>query len=114
MTKMYNQKHLQDPYLLFERRTQLIRSRIQMLLIDYINVKCYISRAIIIDEIERLVDDYIERQLVLQKGNTKEEVLDLPKTPKEKLEYDIKIVQYDRVRAKIENFYYERFYKEML
>ena len=68
MTKMYDQKHLQDPYLLFERRTQLIRSRIQILLIDYINVKCYISRAIIVDELERLVDDYIERQLVLQKG----------------------------------------------
>lgn len=67
-TKMYDRKHLQDPYLLFERRTQLIRSRIQTLLVDYINVKCYISRAIIIDELERLVDDYIERQLVLQKG----------------------------------------------
>lgn len=66
--KMYDRKHLQDPYLLFERRTQLIRSRIQTLLVDYINVKCYISRAIIIDELERLVDDYIERQLVLQKG----------------------------------------------
>lgn len=66
--KMYDRKHLQDPYLLFERRTQLIRSRIQTLLTDYINVKCYISRAIIIDELERLVDDYIERQLVLQKG----------------------------------------------
>lgn len=65
---MYDRKHLQDPYLLFERRTQLIRSRIQTLLVDYINVKCYISRAIIIDELERLVDDYIERQLVLQKG----------------------------------------------
>lgn len=66
--KMYDRKHLQDPYLLFARRTQLIRSRIQTLLVDYINVKCYISRAIIIDELERLVDDYIERQLVLQKG----------------------------------------------
>lgn len=66
--KMYDRKHLQDPYLLFERRTQLIRSRIQTLLVDYINVKCYISRAIIVDELERLVDDYIERQLVLQKG----------------------------------------------
>ena len=40
-------------------------------------------------------------------------MLDLPKTPKEQLEYDINIVQDDRVRAKIENFYYERFNKEM-
>lgn len=63
---MYEKKHLQDPYLLFERRTQLMRSRIQTLIVDYINVKCYISRAIIIDELERLVDDYIERQLVLR------------------------------------------------
>ena len=63
---MYEKKHLQDPYLLFERRTQLMRSRIQILIVDYINVKCYISRAIIIDELERLVDDYIERQLVLR------------------------------------------------
>lgn len=64
---MYEKKHLQDPYLLFERRTQLMRSRIQTLIVDYINVKCYISRAIIIDELERLVDDYIERQLILRR-----------------------------------------------
>lgn len=63
---MYEKKHLQDPYLLFKRRTQLMRSRIQTLIVDYTNVKCYISRAIIIDELERLVDDYIERQLVLR------------------------------------------------
>ena len=56
----------------------------------------------------------LKGNLFYKKENTKEEVLDLPKTPKEKLEYDIKIVQDDRVRAKIENFYYERFYKEML
>lgn len=66
--KMYDAKHLQDPYLMFERRTQLLRSRIQILMVDYVNVKCYISRAIIIDELERLVDDYIERKLVLQRG----------------------------------------------
>ena len=69
---MYEVKHFQDPYLLFERRTQLIRSRIQILLIDYINVQHYISKAIIIDEIERLVDDYCERQFVLQRSNKRE------------------------------------------
>lgn len=70
---MYDKKHLQDPYLLFERRTQLLRSRIQILLVDYVNVQHYISKAIIIDELERLVDDYIERQLVLsKKGESRE------------------------------------------
>ena len=73
MMKMYDKKHLQDPYLLFERRTQLLRSRIQILLVDYVNVQHYISKAIIIDELERLVDDYIERQLVLsKKGESRE------------------------------------------
>lgn len=47
------------------------------------------------------------------KKDNKVETLDLPKTPKEQLEYDIQIVKDDRVRAKIENFYYERFCKEM-
>lgn len=57
--------------------------------------------------------------MITLKGNLfyeakrKEETLDLPKTPKEQLEYDLKIVQDDRVRAKIENFYYTRFKKEM-
>lgn len=70
---MYDKKHLQDPYLLFERRTQLLRSRIQILLVDYVNVQHYISKAIIIDELERLVDDYIERQFVLsKKGESRE------------------------------------------
>ena len=68
--KMYDIKHLQDPYLMFERRTQLLRSRIQILMTDLINVQSDISKAIIIDEIERLVDDYIERKLILQRQST--------------------------------------------
>ena len=80
--KMYDAKHLQDPYLMFERRTQLLRSRIQTLIVDYINVKCYISRAIIIDELERLVDDYIERKLVLQRGQQERESTGLTQNSK--------------------------------
>ena len=68
MTKMYNPKHLQDPFLLFERQTQLKRARLRVLLADYDNVKHYVSKAIIVDEIERLVDDIIEREFVLQKS----------------------------------------------
>lgn len=79
---MYEKKHLQDPYLFFERRTQLIRVRIQTLLVDYINVQCYISRAIIIDEIERLVDDYIERKLVLQRQQQERRNPETAKNPK--------------------------------
>lgn len=67
MKMLYEKKHFQDPYLLFERRTQLIRSRLQVLLNDYMHVQHYVSKAIIIDEIERLVDDLIERELVLSK-----------------------------------------------
>ena len=65
---MYDMKHLQDPFYLFERQTQLKRARLRVLLADYDNVKCYISKAIIIDEIERLVDDLIEREFVLQRS----------------------------------------------
>ena len=66
--KMYDPKHLQDPLYLFERRTQLIRARLRVLLQDYANVQHYISKAIIIDEIEQLVDDLIEREFVLQRS----------------------------------------------
>lgn len=66
--KMYNIKHLQDPFYLFERQTQLKRARLRVLLADYNNVKHYISKAIIIDEIEQLVDDLIEREFVLQRN----------------------------------------------
>ena len=41
------------------------------------------------------------------------EALPIPKTEQEKLEYDIQVVQDERTKAKIENFYYERF-KEVL
>ena len=57
--------------------------------------------------------------MIIVKGNlfykeaTEEKVLDLPKTPKEQLEYDLKIVQDERCRAKIENFYNERFKEEI-
>ena len=65
--KMYSKKHLQDPYLLFERRTQLMFNRIQILMVDLKNVQSDIAKAIIIDELEKLVDDYCERKLILSK-----------------------------------------------
>ena len=64
---MYKNKDLQDPNLLFERRMVLMRNRIQILCNDYQNVNHFFSKAIIETELERLVDDYLERQFVLQR-----------------------------------------------
>lgn len=65
---MYQMNDLLDPNLLFERRTILIRSRIQVLINDYNSVNHFFSKAIIITELEKLVDDYCERQYILQRS----------------------------------------------
>ena len=72
---MYQNKDLQDPNLLFKRRLKLMHSRIQILCNDYRNVNHYFSKAIIETELEKLVDDYLERTFILQrkeKGQSKE------------------------------------------
>lgn len=66
---MYNIKDLQDPNLLFEKRTIYMRNRIQVLVNDYQNVNHFFSKAIIETELEKLVDDFIERSFVLQRTN---------------------------------------------
>ena len=65
MTK-YNKDLLSDPYSLFNERTANIRLRILNLQEDYSRVDHYISKAIIQEEIENLVDDLVERTFVLQ------------------------------------------------
>ena len=64
---MYKDKDLQDPNLLFKRRMIYMRNRIQTLCIDYNNVDHYFSKAIIETELEKLVDDYLERKFILQR-----------------------------------------------
>ena len=64
---MYSKKDLLDPNLLFNRRLVLMRNRIQVLCNDYNNVHHYFAKAIIETELERLVDDYLERSFVLQR-----------------------------------------------
>lgn len=66
---MYQNKDLLDPNLLFERRMVLMRNRIQTLVNDYNNVNHFFSKAIIETELERLVDDYLERSFILQRTN---------------------------------------------
>ena len=66
---MYNIKDLQDPNSLFKKRVIYMRNRIQILVNDYNNVNHYFSKAIIETELEKLVDDFIERSFVLQRTN---------------------------------------------
>ena len=65
MTK-YGRDLLNDPYSLFEKRTESIKLRILNLQEDHGRVEHFISKAVIEEEIENLVDDLIERTLVLQ------------------------------------------------
>ena len=57
---------LSDPYALFEHRTKNLQKRLLILKGDLDRVDHYISKAIILTEIETLEDDLIERTLVLQ------------------------------------------------
>lgn len=65
---MYTKDQILDPNLLFERRTVLMRSRILKLLNDYEIAYSYITKAIILEELNNLIDAYVERSLVLQKA----------------------------------------------
>ena len=69
---MYKMRDLQNPNLLFERRMVLMRNRIQVLVNDYQNVNHFFSKAIIITELEKLVDDYCERSFALQRIEDRE------------------------------------------
>lgn len=69
---MYTMDQLLDPQLLFERRTVLMRSRITQLMTDYNNAYSYITKAIILEELNNLVDSYVERLIVLQRQQKEE------------------------------------------
>lgn len=64
---MYNEDQLNDPFLLFEARTKKIKERLRVLIADFDRVQHYMSKAIIMNEIEELIDDYVERSIVLSK-----------------------------------------------
>ena len=59
--KMYNSEVLNDPHYTFSIRTENIKNRILILQQDLTRIQSYISCAIIEEEIEQLVDDYIEK-----------------------------------------------------
>ena len=65
---MYDEKDLLDPFLLFERRTKLIFQRIQVLDQDYGLMQHPVSKSIILNTLDELVDDYVDRSLVLQRS----------------------------------------------
>jgi serine/threonine-protein kinase RIO1 len=50
----------------------LMRNRIQTLCNDYRNVNHFFSKAIIETELERLVDDYLERAFILQRNQQRQ------------------------------------------
>lgn len=72
MNKKYKDL-LSDPYSLFEYRTKNIQRRLLILRKDLDRVDHYISKAIILTEIESLEDDLIERTLVLQERKKEDE-----------------------------------------
>ena len=70
----YSKDLLTDPYSLFEERTKQIKIRILNLQEDYDRVDHFISKAIIQEEIENLVDDLVERSFVLRTKSDEKEV----------------------------------------
>ena len=69
---MYDAKDLLDPFSLFEKRTKLIFHRIQVLNQDEGVMLHPVSKAIIRNTLDELVDDYVDRTLVLQRSKEKE------------------------------------------
>lgn len=66
---MYNQKDLTNPSELFRARTRAIRDRIIGLQIDYQAAWDNEVKAFIRQRLDVLVDDYIERMMVIQRGD---------------------------------------------
>ena len=63
----FSPQDFQDPVKLFEVRTRQTRVRIQILQQDLLNVKSLFAKTIIEDELNMLIDDYVERKSVLQR-----------------------------------------------
>ena len=60
----YQPKDFENPNRLLEIRTREVRTRIQNLEKDLISAQHSISKAIILNELNNVVDDYIERKLL--------------------------------------------------
>jgi hypothetical protein len=58
----YTPEDLSNPYTLFEIRTREVRSRIQILENDLVVARHIITKGIIIDELNTITDDYVERK----------------------------------------------------
>jgi len=61
----YQPKDFENSDKLFEIRTREVRTRIQNLEKDFILVKHPISKAIILNELNNVVDDYVGRKSIL-------------------------------------------------
>ena len=64
----YSVKDFQNPYTFFHTRTVEVGNRIKVLCNDLDVAQSIYTRAIILAELEVIVDDYIERKSVLE-GN---------------------------------------------
>ena len=58
----YKPSDFEDPYHLFELRTREVRTRIQRLEVDLLSVRHPVFKAIVLNELNNAVDDYIERK----------------------------------------------------
>ena len=65
----YSVKDFENPYIFFEKRTLEVGSRIKTLWNDLEIAQSVYTRAIILSELEVVVDDYIERQSVLDRDS---------------------------------------------
>ena len=65
----YSVKDFKNPYIFFETRTLEVGSRIKTLCNDLEIAQSVYTRAIILSELEVVVDDYIERQSVLERDS---------------------------------------------
>lgn len=62
----YSPDELSDHQLLFKTRTREVSSRIKTLEADLMMVKHPISKAIVLKELNKVVDDYVERRAVFE------------------------------------------------
>lgn len=58
----YQRQDFENPYQLFEIRTREVRTRIQQLEKSLAAVRHPISKAIILNELNNVTDDYVERK----------------------------------------------------
>lgn len=67
MIKMLKQEDLNNPLYVFDYQTEEVKNRILILQKDLKKVKHFYTKAIIEEECERCINDYVARSLSIQK-----------------------------------------------